>query len=308
MTNLTLPIFTDADKAREHLEAIRWPDGKPICPHCGTVGEATLVQGKSHRPGMFQCNACREPFTVTVGTVMEKSHIPLNKWVLGFHLMSASKKGISAHQLHRMLGVTYKSAWFMAHRIREAMAPAKNAGPLGGEGKVVEVDEVYTGQKKGAKKPRAGFAHKMAVVSLVERGGRARSFHVEFPDAFLVSDIVTDNVAPGSRLHTDESALYNRAGKSLKRETVNHSKDEYARGDVTTNSVEGFFSVFRRGMIGTYQHVSEQHLHRYTAEFDFRHSNREALGVNDAARAAKAVKGAEGKRLTYHQANGSRAA
>jgi hypothetical protein len=215
--------------------------------------------------------------------------------------MGSSKKGISAHQLHRMLGITYKSAWFMAMRIREAMTPDKDEGPLGGPGKVVEADELYTGRKAGVAKRKGGSAHKMTVVSLVERGGRARSFHLPYSEGFEISKMVVENVASGTRLHTDESSLYHNAGKVLKRETVNHSRDEYARGDVTTNSVEGYFSVFERGMVGVYQHVSEQHLKRYLAEFDFRQSNRAKLGVTDDVRAARILKGAEGKRLTYRQ-------
>jgi transposase-like protein len=297
--DLTNPIFTDEAAATAHMEADRWPS-EITCPLCGVVGEAKKMGGET-QAGMFLCNACRGKFTVRTGTVFERSHIPVHKWLLATYLMASSKKGISAHQLHRMLGITYKSAWFMAMRVREAMTPAKGESPLGGPGKVVEADEHYTGRRKGVAVKKGGIAHKMAVVSLVERGGRARSFHVEFPDAFLVSDIVTANVDAASRLHTDESKLYGRVGKKMKRETVNHSRDEYARGDVTTNSVEGYFSVFARGLIGTYQHVSEQHLKRYLAEFDFRQSNRAKLGVTDDVRAARILKGAENKRLTYRQ-------
>jgi transposase-like protein len=313
MTNLTLPIFTDADKAREHLEAIHWPEG-PICPHCGVVDEATLVQGKSHRPGMYQCNACREPFSVTVGTVMESSKIPLNKWVLGFHLMAASKKGISAHQLHRMLGITYKSAWFMAHRIREAMAPAHNT-PMGGEGQVIEADELYiakaplersktkTDGKPFIAKGMKGTSNKHVVVALIERNGGGRSFHIRSGmDKATMNALIANFVRKETDLHTDESRLYGDAKQFVaKHETIRHRDGEYARGNVNTNSAEGHFGVFTRGLVGTYQHMSEQHLQRYLNEFDFRRNTRSALGIEDADRAARMMKGAVGKRLTYRK-------
>ncbi len=317
MTNLTLPIFTDAEMARKHLEAIRWPDKKPICPHCGVVGEATQVKGKSHRPGLYQCNACREPFTVTVGTVMEKSHVPLNKWVLGFHLMASSKKGISAHQLHRMLGVTYKTAWFMAHRIREAMAPVAGSAPMGGEGKTVEADETYISKPKTERTNVKTDGHKMltgrgrgvanthAVFALVERGGKTISFHVHRADKKTVSEILSANTAPNTKLMTDESRLYSDVGKAFaSHEHVNHARKEYVRGEAHTNTIEGVFSIFKRGMVGTYQHCGEQHLQRYLNEFDFRYNNRSAVGVEDADRAARAIQGATGKRLTYRVVSG----
>jgi len=296
--DLTNPIFTNEAAAVAHMEADRWPNGV-TCPLCGC--DNVHKMGGKTQAGMFVCYDCNGKFTVRTGTVFERSHIPLHKWLLATYLMGSSKKGISAHQLHRMLGITYKSAWFMAMRIREAMTPAKGEGPLGGPGKVVEADEHYTGRKAGVAKRKGGSAHKMTVVSLVERGGRARSFHMEYPEGFEISKIVTENVAPGTRLHTDESNYYHNAGKVLKRESVNHSRKEYARGDVTTNSIEGYFSVFERGLVGVYQHVSEQHLKRYLAEFDFRQSNRAKLGVNDDVRANRILKGAENKRLTYRQ-------
>jgi transposase-like protein len=307
------PIFTDDRAARRHLEKIRWPEG-PICPHCGNADQDKIVKlkGESHRPGLYQCNECREHFTVTVGTVMERSHIPLHKWVYGFHLMAASKKGISAHQLHRTLGITYKSAWFMAHRIREAMRPNGATSPLGGEGKIVEADETYFGrteepkpspQRKGrAYTRRKRLWDKRPIVALVERGGRVRTFHVGSADKVTVQKIVTDNVARESRLHTDESKLYVGADALFaSHETVKHSAKEYVRGDVHTNSAEGYFSIFKRGMKGIYQHCREKHLHRYLAEYDFRFNHRVALGYDDGERAAMALKGAEGKRLTYRQ-------
>ena len=304
MTNLTLPIFTDPDAARAHLEALLWPSGTPSCPHCGVVGENTLIKGKSHRPGLYQCNACRKPFSVTVGTVMEKSHIPLNKWVLGFHLMASSKKGISAHQLHRSLGITYKAAWFMAHRIREAMTPiAGSEPPLGGEGKVIEADETYYGKRAGELRAQ-GNAHCIAVVALVERGGKVRSFKVGKARKVDTDAILKGNADKASTLMTDESRYYKDGVGFAEHHSVIHSKGEYGRGKVHTNTIEGVFSVFKRGMVGTYQHCGEQHLQRYLNEFDFRYSNRKAIGVDDTMRAQKAIKGSTGKRLTYHAVSG----
>lgn len=301
MTNLTLPIFTNPEAARTHLEALLWPSGKPVCPHCGVEGENTLIKGKSHRPGLYMCNACRQPFSVTVGTVMEKSHIPLNKWVLGFHLMASSKKGISAHQLHRQLGITYKAAWFMAHRIREAMTPP-DSGPLGGSGKTVEADETELAKSRKTKRP-AGFrrsTHNPKVLSLVERGGNIRSITLDHRG---VGRHIHALVHKDSRLVTDKAQHYIHPPVAS-HESVDHSKGEYVRGDVHTNTLEGYFSIFKRGLIGTYQHISEQHLSRYLAEFDFRMNNRAKLGVDDAMRADRAIKGAGGKRLTYHVVSG----
>lgn len=320
MTNLTDPIFNNEDKAREHLESIRWADGV-YCPHCGNADQASLrrLEGKSHRPGLFQCNACRQHFTVTVGTVMERSKVPLAKWVLGFHLYAASKKGMSAHQLHRMLGVTYKTAWFMAHRIREAMKEdVASAGPLGGEGKTVEADETYHGkretplvspQRRGRpflKKGKSGPGTKRIVVGLVERGGRVRTFHVQQATKASVRDILVRNADRKSILYTDESNLYPVTGTEYaKHGTVKHTAKEYARreGDVVvhTNTIENVFSIFKRGMIGVYQHCGEAHLHRYLAEFDFRYNRRTALKWTDAERAEDLIRATSGKRLTYNQ-------
>jgi transposase-like protein len=308
--DLTDPVFHDDEVAREHLEAIRWPNG-PFCPHCGVLDGITRLQGESHRSGLHQCNACRGHFTVTNGTVMERSHIPLAKWVLGFHLMAASKKGVSAHQLHRMLNVTYKTAWFMAHRIREAMRE-ESPIPLGGEGKIVEADEAYHGKRetpvqlsrgrirKPTKAGRSGGAEKRPIVALVERGGEVRAKHMNHVTGKNMRDFVVRNASRKSRLHTDESRLYDTLGAEFAtHETVNHSAGEYARGDVTTNTVEGYFGVFKRGMVGVYQHCGEQHLQRYLDEFSFRWNNRSRLGIEDTERAVLAIRGAEGKRLTY---------
>lgn len=316
MTNLTDPIFNDEDKARQHLEAIRWADGV-YCPHCGNTDGETIhrLKGKSTRPGLFQCNACRQHFTVTVGTVMERSKIPLTKWVLGFHLYAASKKGMSAHQLHRMLGVTYKTAWFMAHRIREAMKEdVASSGPIGGDGKTVEADETYIGKRetprvsaarKGrpfTKKGKSGGAQKRIVVGLVERGGSVRTFHLNDATKVTVRDVLVRNADRRSLLYTDESRLYTTTGGEYAgHETVKHSAGEYARGAVHTNTIENVFSIFKRGMIGVYQHCGEAHLHRYLAEFDFRYNRRTALKWTDAERATDLIRGTSGKRLTYNQ-------
>jgi len=304
--DLTDPIFHDEDAAREHLESIRWPDG-PFCPHCGETERVTRLQGKTTRAGLFQCNSCREHFTVTVGSVMERSHIPLPKWVLGFHLMAASKKGISAHQLHRMLGIQYKSAWFMAMRIREAMremAPSES-GPLGGKDKVVEVDETYVGGK--ARNQKGKVPPKEAVVALVEREGRVVSRHIPEVTAKTLRPILVSHIDRKSYLKTDESLVYPTVGREFSgHETVNHSIEEYVRtgGFHHTNTVEGYFAILKRGITGTFHHVSQYHLKRYLGEFDFRYNERIALGVDDTERATKAIKGASGKWLTYRQPHG----
>lgn len=313
--NLSDPRFVDPNAAREWLEKQRWADGR-VCPHCGNADQAKIraLAGKAHRPGVYQCNECREQFTVTVGTVMERSKIPLNKWVMAMHLMTASKKGMSAHQLHRMLGVTYKTAWFLAHRIREAMAPLASDGPLGGEGQIVEADETYIGKVQEAKESpsrkgrpftkggRSGPAQKMAVVSLVERGGSVRSFHPAVATKAAVTDIVKANISRETKLFTDESPLYGNAKAHFaEHSTVKHSVKEYVRGEVHTNTIEGYFSIFKRGMKGIYQHCAEKHLHRYLAEFDFRYNHRVKLGYSDYERSCRLVKGTEGKRLTYRR-------
>lgn len=308
MADLKNPIFNDDEKAREHLEMIRWPSG-PFCPHCGELENVRRMEGKSHQSGMLYCRACRKKFTVTVGTIFERSHIPLSKWMLAYHLMCASKKGISAHQLHRMLGVTYKSAWFMAHRIRETMKPG-DPSPLGGSGKIVEADETYVGGKeknkhaKDRKHQGRGPVGKKAVLSLVERGGKVRSTHVPAVNAKTLAPILSEQLHASTRLMTDEARVYMPIGKDFaEHHAVNHGIGEYVRGDAHTNTIEGYFSIFKRGMNGTYQHCSERHLKRYLCEFDFRYNNRIGLGVDDNERAMRALKGVTGKRLTYNQPN-----
>jgi transposase-like protein len=317
MLDMTNPIYSNETAAREHLEGIRWADGV-YCPHCGGYDDIRKLGRASVEKGLWHCKPCRKKFTVTVGTVFERSHIPLSKWLAAFHLMCSSKKGISAHQGHRMLGLTYKTAWFMWHRIREAMKRGglSSVPPIGGKGKVVEADETYFGNlpesklgklnSKGKLRspgPKFGPHHKRAIVSLVERGGEVRSFYLGQATVTEVAEIVRENVAKESRLHTDESRVYMNVGKDFAaHEAVNHGQKEYARGDVTTNTIESFFSVFKRGMRGTYQHCGERHVHRYLAEFDFRYNNRVALGVDDNNRTEEALKGISGKRLTYQQA------
>jgi len=307
---LSAPHFHDEAAAYRFVEARVWPDG-PICPHCGGVERVGKMGGKSTRIGTYKCYQCRKPFTVKLGTIFESSHIPLHMWLQAIFLMASSKKGISSNQLHRTLGVTLKTAWFLSHRIREAMRPG-GLDPLGGIGKVVEADETYFGERENfmpssnrggrpyTKGGRSGPPNKRAVLALVERGGETRTFHLDRATKAAVVKIVTDNVAQESYLHTDESRLYGDADQLFaEHHTVKHSISEYVRGDVHTNTVEGVFSVFKRGMIGVYQHCSEKHLHRYLAEFDFRYNARQARGVSDAARAERALKGIVGKRLTY---------
>ena len=303
------PHFHDADKAREHLETLRWPNGI-ICPHCGGVERNNALKGKSHRTGLYKCGDCRQQFTVTVGTVFERSKIKLNVWLQAVHLMCSSKKGISSKQLERLLGVTYKTAWFMSHRIREAMTD-DYVGQLGSGGGTVEADETYWGNDKrsklGSKKKGGGAGHKEKIVALVERNGQVRSFHVKDVNGATLRKILTDQIAEDANLMTDELRLYKPIGKAFaSHETVVHSKKEYARGSAHTNTIEGFFSIFKRGMIGTFHHVGRQHLRRYTREFDFRYNTRSALGYTDTDRTRMALEGIEGKRLTYRRISNQR--
>ena len=296
----TAARFNDEDAAREHLESIRWPNG-PVCPHCGGTERNSRLNGASHRPGLLFCGDCRMQFSVTVGTVFERSKVALHKWVYASHLMCASKKGISAKQLERMLGVTYKTAWFMAHRIREAMNIAP-AGQLGGNGAPVEVDETYWGNVGKHAKGARSFHHKMKVVTLVERNGEKRSYHLPSVNHKTLFPIMQGQIAAKARLMTDQAGVYEKIGPNFgSHEVVNHTMKEYARGDVTTNTVESSFAILKRGLYGTFHSVSEQHLQRYATEFDFRWNTRQALGFNDADRAAVTLKNIGGKRLTYRR-------
>lgn len=311
MSTLDKPHFQDASKAREYLESIRWPDG-PVCPHCGSVSkDHYALNGEAHRPGVYKCKDCREQFTVTVGTVFERSKVPLHQWMQAVYLICSSKKGCSSHQLQRTLDVQYKTAWFMAHRLREAMK--QPGGIMGSGGGTVEADETFIGRKPGTNKGR-GYAHKNAVFSLVERKGNVRSFHVNDVTANTLKPIIEAQMSNKAKLMTDDAGQYRILGPvSATHETVNHSAKEYVRGNVHTNTVEGFFSIFKRGMYGVYQHVSSHHLHRYTTEFDFRYNHREKrvkidgkwqkAGHNDIERTTAALKGISGKRLTYRRIN-----
>ncbi len=302
MRDFSDPIFHNDNAARQYIESLRWANGR-FCPKCGETERTSPVGGKKHRPGMYVCLSCKATFTVTVGTVMERSHIPLHKWVAAFVLLTASKKGISAHQIHRMLDITYKSAWFMCHRIREAMKEQVWPGPLGGEGKTVEADETFIGNKPGRKVKRS-YQHKNAVAGLVERGGKTRLIHIERVNAKSLRNILVSQIDRKSTLMTDEARYYATTGKEFaKHETVNHSQDEYVRGEAHTNTIEGVFSIFKRGMFGIYQHCGEQHLKRYLTEFGFRYNHRAALKVTDEMRAEAALKGIEGRRLTYRRVN-----
>ena len=306
MSDFSNPIFHDETKARAWLEARLWPDG-PICPHCGTIDEATLMNGKSHRPGLHQCNACREPFTVTVGTLYERSKVPLHKWLAATHLMMASKKGMSALQVGRLLGLSKKTAWFLCHRIRESLRETKPT-PMGGENKVVEADETYIGGK--AKNRKSHVPPKEPAFALVERGGRVRSFHIPAVSAKTLRPILTSHLDRKSYLMTDDSPIYPTLTRYLAGHgTVNHSIEEYVRGGFWhTNTVENYFSILKRGITGTYHHVSQQHLKRYLAEFDFRYNERSGLDVTDADRMEKSIRGIVGKRLTYRRTRGEQVA
>ncbi len=300
--------FHDERAAYAYVEARIWPNG-PTCPHCGNADASRirLMEGKSTRIGVRQCNECRKPFTVKVRTIFESSHVPLRLWLQAIHLVCSSKKGISANQLHRILGVTLKTAWFMGHRIREAMQD-RGLSPLGGGGGTVEIDETVQGRIEGAPKStgkmggRSGYRN--VALTLVERGGSARSFHITGTTIAELKPVILTNVAREAAIMTDQAAWYPEIGAEFaSHDTVNHAKDEYVRREadklISTNTVEGFYSIFKRGMKGIYQNCAEKHLHRYLAEFDFRYSNRVRLGVNDVARADRALKGAVGKRLTY---------
>jgi transposase-like protein len=318
MSVLSRPYFHDEAAAFEHIEAILWPQG-PVCHHCGNMERIYALKGVRtkatkknlegvERHGLYKCGECRKQFTVRMGSIFEESHIPLHKWLQAIHLLCSSKKGISSHQLHRVLEITYKSAWFLSHRIREAMR-SDNSTPMGGEGKTVEIDETYIGRLAGVPQDR-GNRHKNMVLTLVERGGIARSFHIDSATVARVIPLVRANIAKETALMTDESNAYTRVGTEFaSHDRVNHGKDEYGRTEardgvafkINTNTVEGYYSIFKRGMKGVYQHCAEHHLHRYLAEFDFRYSHRVAMGIDDGVRALLALKGFKGRRLTYQQ-------
>jgi transposase-like protein len=297
---LSAPHFHDEKAAFAYVEARVWPNG-PVCPHCGGVERISKMQGQSTRQGLYKCYQCRKPFTVRMGTIFESSHVPLHIWLQAMYLIAGSKKGISSNQLARTLGLTVKTAWFLSHRIREAMRDGAVL-PLGGEGSIVEVDETYIGNKKQQGNYRGGYQHKMKVLSLVDRNsGRAKSVHVEQVNVATVLPIVRENIIRETYVMTDSYGVYKRMipENFAKHGVIRHEFDQYVDGIIHTNTVEGFFSIFKRGMRGVYQFCSEKHLHRYLAEFDFRYSNRIALGCNDADRADRLLSGIVGKRLTY---------
>ncbi len=307
---LSAPHFNDEAAAYAFVEERVW-GGTRVCPHCGVADKSSPMKGKSTRIGTYKCYACRKPFTVKIGTIFEGSHIAMRDWLVAIHLMASSKKGISANQLHRTLGITLKSAWFMAHRIREAMKRNDDlfTPPMGGKYKVVEADETYVGRKPGTK-VRRGAGHKNAVVALVEReSGEVRSFHVPDVRGETLRKVIARHADPKSHFRTDELAAYTEIGWNFaSHEAVKHSADEYVRGSAHTNTIEGYFSILKRGIDGVYQHVSEEHLKRYLAEFDFRYSNRIAVGVDDEDRTSRIVTGAKGKRLTYRTTHRERRA
>jgi transposase-like protein len=302
---LTIAHFHNEEAAFAYVEAHLWPEG-PVCPHCGNVDQARIgrLTGKSSRPGLRKCYACRKTFTVRIGSIFEDSHFPLHLWLQAIQLICGSKKGISTRQIQRTFNCSMKTAWFLTHRIREIMKPADASGPLGGEGKTIEADVTYVGRKPMKKAKRGGAGHMNPVLALVERDGGVRSVHMPDVTAHNLGAALENNASGKSQLMTDEAAAFAQLGWNFcSHHTVTHSKDEYVRREadrvVTTNTVEGFFSILKRGVYGVYQHVSEAHLHRYLYEFDFRYSTRERLGLNDSGRASVALKGAKGRRLTY---------
>jgi len=295
---LSAKHFHDEDAAFAYVEARVWPNG-PTCPHCGGITRIGRMGGKSTRRGLYKCYQCRKPFTVRQGTIFESSHVALHLWLQAMYLVACSKKGISSNQLHRTLGVTLKTAWFMSHRIREAMRSGDLA-PMGG---IVEVDETYIGRLAG-QTARGGGHHKMKVLSLVQRGGGARSVMVDNVTIREVYPILLKNIEHEAHVMTDEHGIYRPLGQHFASHSfVCHQHGEYVVGTVHTNTIEGYFSIFKRGMRGVYQWCAEKHLHRYLAEFDFRYSNRIALGCNDEDRADRLLSGIVGKRLTYQTAS-----
>jgi transposase-like protein len=299
---LSADHFHSEEAAFAYVEARLWAFGR-VCPHCGVVDNSGALKGKTTRVGLYKCYACRKPFTVRIGTIFESSHVKLNVWLQAIYLLCSSKRGISTRQLQRTFGGSMKTAWFLGHRIREAMRDGSLA-PMGGEGSIVEIDETFFGKKDGFE-VRKGAWHKNAVLTLVERGGSARSFHIENATKEEILPLVRENIKRESHVMTDEANRYSKlGGEFAKHGAVDHHRSEYGYTDrdgdkINTNTVEGYYSIFKRGMIGVYQHCGEQHLHRYLAEFDFRYSNRSRLGIEGGARAERALLGAKGKRLTY---------
>jgi transposase-like protein len=300
---LSAAYFHNEEAAYEYVESRVWPKG-PVCPKCGVIGRSGKLGGESTRIGTYKCYDCRKPFTVKVGTIFESSHIPLRLWLQAIYLIASSKKGISSNQLHRTLGITLKSAWFMSHRIREAMKDG-SGGPLGDDGSIVEADETMMGPQRGVAKKYAG-QHRTKVLSLVQRDGKARSFHIAHIDGNNLKPIIMANLAKQSHLMTDGALHYRKIGAEFAlHEFTNHQQNEYAKPSKVkgvrahSNTVESYFGILKRGIVGTYHHVSEEHLQRYLDEFDFRFSNRKSLGVDDSQRAERLLKGVVGKRLTY---------
>ena len=320
-SELSAEHFHIEEAAFTYVEMRLWPNGNPVCPHCGVIGRAGRLSGQRAKPsrkypdgkhivGLWKCYACRKQFTVRIGSIFESSHVPLHIWLQAIHLMASSKKGISTNQLQRTLGGSMKTAWFLGHRIRECMSDARTfTGPLGGAGKTLEADETYVGGKAG-NRAYGPVPPKQIVMTLVERGGAVRSFHVPNVTAETLRPVLGNHAHRDIRFMTDEAGVYTGVGWNFKGGygSVNHSAKEYVRGDVHTNTVEGYFSILKRGIYGIYQHVSETHLYRYLSEFDFRYSYRVKTGYNDLARARRILDGATGKRPTYRTATGSGAA
>ncbi|NOR61021.1 MAG: IS1595 family transposase [Rhodobacteraceae bacterium] len=316
MSVLSKSYMHDEAAAFAHVEAMLWADG-PVCPFCGVVDSAYDLKGVRSKPskknpegverhGLKKCSACRKQFTVRHNTIFAESHIPLHKWLQAIYLMTSSKKGISSHQLHRVLEITYKSAWFMSHRIREAMRSDSSVN-FGSGGGVVEVDETFIGHKHKKAEGARGYAHKNAMLALVDRTtGQSKSFVVKDVKASTLLPILRENIAKEAIVYTDEAKQYTKVGEEFaEHDFTTHSKGNYVRGNVHTNTIEGYFSIFKRGMKGVYQHCGKQHLHRYAAEFEFRYNNRIANGVNDERRAEKTLHGIVGKRVLYRDSLGA---
>ena len=302
---LSAPHFHNEEAAFAYVEAHLWPAG-PVCPHCGNCDDKAIgrLTGKSSRPGLRKCYACRKTFTVRIDSIFENSHFPLHLWLQAIQLITASKKGISTRQIQRTFNCSMKTAWFLTHRIREIMKPKDDVPPIGGDLKTIEADVTYVGRKPGTKVKRGGAGHLNPVFSLLERRGSVRTTHMPDVRSHNLHAVLERHASPESNFMTDEASAFTEIGWNFAtHHTVTHSEDEYVRRDgnwiVTTNTIEGFFSILKRGVYGVYQHVSEAHLPRYLAEFDFRYSNRERLGVDDVNRASLALKGAKGRRLTY---------